>query len=268
MLQQAGNPLDAVVPGLGLTVGQLLELLGVAVAVVVVGLVVRALLRALFRRTAFPERMERRLARGSLYLVVFVGLLLIPGILGIQLAGVLIVGIPLSTILTALVVAIAFYLGAWLASGIVTGILRRAGHDEEVERSAGGAVRIVVYIIGILAVFAAFGTDLTALILSLGAFSIALSFALADVVKNVTSGFLIQADKPFNLGDTIVVGGIEGKVIRTKIRTTVLETPEGHVAYIPNLWFTTKDIVNKTQGSGKGTPPTPDEPAKDSEGPA
>ncbi|MFQ5919569.1 MAG: mechanosensitive ion channel family protein [Thermoplasmata archaeon] len=244
---QTGTFLDTVVPLLGLTVGQLLQLIGIAVGVVVAGLLVRGLLRAIFRRTAFPEDMESRVARGSLYLVVLIGLVFVPATLGINLGIIILVGIPLSTILTVLLLAITFYLAAWLASGILIGISRRVRYTEEVQKGLGSVARLVVYVIGIFVIFWVLGTDLTALLLSLGAFSIALSFALVDIIKNVTSGLLIQADRPFRPGDTIVVGGIEGRVLRTKIRTTVLETAEGHLAYIPNLWFTTKDIINKTR---------------------
>ncbi|MFQ6012973.1 MAG: mechanosensitive ion channel domain-containing protein, partial [Thermoplasmata archaeon] len=85
------------------------------------------------------------------------------------------------------------------------------------------------------------------------------SFALSDIIKNITAGLLVQADKPFYPGDTIKVGGIEGKVLKTKIRTTVLETGEGHIAFIPNTWFTTKEIINKTRRQEAGTTPTADD---------
>ncbi|MFQ5986942.1 MAG: mechanosensitive ion channel family protein [Thermoplasmata archaeon] len=261
---QTGTGLDTVIPSIGLTVWQFLLLILIGAAIVLTGVLVRAILTAIFRRTSFPEDMEKRVARVSLYLVVVVGLLFVPGILGIDLSTVVVFGISLPTILTAIVVTIVFYLAAWLVSGVLAGIFRRTDYPEDIEKSLVSASRILIYVVGVFVVFAVLGTDLTALIISLGAFSIALSFALADIIKNVTAGLLIQADKPFYPGDTIKVGGIEGKVVKTKIRTTVLETAEGHVAYIPNTWFTTKDIINKSRRQEPKTPSEPEEAPPDS----
>lgn len=244
----AGSFLDRVVPFIGLTVWQLLVLVVIVVAIVVAGLLARSALTALFKRTPFPEDMEKRIARSSFYLVLVIGLLFVPGVFGIDLGSIVIFGFPLTAILTAIVVAIVFYFAAMVVSGVLTGVFRRTAYPEDIEKSLVSASRILVYVIGVFVIFAVLGMDLTALILSLGAFSIALSFALSDIIKNITAGLLIQADKPFFVGDTIKVGGIEGKVLKTKIRTTVLETEEGHIAYIPNTWFTTKDIINKTRG--------------------
>lgn len=259
---QTGSFLDAEIPYIALTVYQLLLLILIAAAIVLAGLLVRAALMAIFRRTSFPEDMERRVARASLYLVVVVGLLFVPGILDINLSTVVVFGISLTAILTVIVVAIVFYLAAWLVSGTLAGIFRRTDYPEDIEKSLVSASRLLTYVVAVFVVFSVLGTDLTALIISLGAFSIAMSFALADIIKNVTSGLLIQTDKPFYPGDIIKVGGIEGKVIKTKIRSTVLETEEGHIAYIPNLWFTTKDIINKTRRrEPEGSPEAEDTPA-------
>lgn len=244
---QAGSFLDTVVPVLGLTVWQLLLLILIGIAIVVAGLVVRLALMAIFRRTPFPEDMERRVARTSFYLVVIVGLLFVPSVFAINLGAIDIFGFSLSAVLTAVVLAIVFYLAANIVGGLLSRVFQKTDYPEDIEKSLVSASRLIVYVVGVFVVFGVLGMDLTALIISFGAFSIALSFALADIIKNVTSGLLIQADKPFYPGDTIKVGGIEGKVVKTKIRTTVLETEEGHIAYIPNLWFTTKDIINKTR---------------------
>ncbi|MFQ5552130.1 MAG: mechanosensitive ion channel family protein [Thermoplasmata archaeon] len=244
---QTGTFLDTVIPFLGLTVWQLILLVVIIVAIFVAGRIVRTALAAAFERTPFPEDIERKIARSSAYLVWVVGLLFIPGVFGIDLGSIDVFGFTLSAILTAVVVAIVFYLAANVTAGILTRVFRKTEFPEDIEKSLVSASRLIVLIVGVFVIFAVLGMDLTALIISFGAFSIALSFALADIIKNVTSGLLIQADKPFYPGDTIKVGGIEGKVVKTKIRTTVLETAEGHVAYIPNTWFTTKDIINKSR---------------------
>jgi small conductance mechanosensitive channel len=245
--------LDTVVPFIGLTAGRLLGLVAIVVAIFVAGRIVRSALTNAFKRTPIPEDMERRIAKTSTYLVWVVGLLFVPGIFGIDLGSMVIFVLPLPAILTAIVLAIVFYLAANVVSALLTRVFQRTDFPEDIEKSLVSASRLLVYVVGVFAVFAGLGMDLTALVLGLGAFSIALSFALSDIIKNVTSGLLVQADKPFYPGDIIKVGKIEGKVLKTKIRTTVLETEEGHIAYIPNTWFTTKEIINRTRRLEAGT---------------
>ncbi|MCJ2531463.1 MAG: mechanosensitive ion channel [Candidatus Thermoplasmatota archaeon] len=251
--------LDTVVPFIGLTVWQLLLLVAIVLAIFVAGKLVRSALTNAFKRTPLPEDMERRIAKTSTYLVWIVGLLFVPGIFGINLGSMVIFGFRLPAILTAVVLAIVFYLAANVVSALLTRVFQRTDFPEDIEKSLVSASRLLVYVVGVFAVFAGLGMDLTALVLGLGAFSIALSFALSDIIKNVTSGLLVQADKPFYPGDTIKVGKIEGKVIKTKIRTTILETKEGHIAYIPNTWFTTKEIINRTRRRETGTTPKADD---------
>ncbi|MEE8232567.1 MAG: mechanosensitive ion channel domain-containing protein [Thermoplasmata archaeon] len=258
-LEMVRTFLDMVVPFIGLTVWRLLLLVAIVLTIFVAGRLVRSALTNAFKRTPFPEDMERRIAKTSTYLVWVVGLLFVPGIFGIDLGSVVIFGFRLTAILTAVVLAIVIYLAANVVSALLARAFQRTDFPEDIEKSLVSASRLLVYIVGVFVVFAALGMDLTALVLGLGAFSIALSFALSDIIKNVTSGLLVQADKPFYPGDTIKVGKIEGKVLKTKIRTTILETKEGHIVYIPNTWFTTKEIINRTRRLGAGTTPKADD---------
>ncbi|MEE9237552.1 MAG: mechanosensitive ion channel domain-containing protein [Thermoplasmata archaeon] len=250
--------LDSVVPVLGLTVWQLILLALILIVILVAGRLVRALLKSVFRKTPFPQDMERRIAKSSMYLVLAIGLLLIPGVLGIDLGAIHIFGMVLTTILRAVVIVIIITLAASVVSAILSRVLNRTALHEDLRKSLISASRILVYVIGAFVIFSTLGMDLGSLILGLGAFSIAISFALADIIKNITAGMLVQADKPFRLGDTIKVGGTEGRVIKTKIRTTILETKDGHLAYIPNTWFMTKEIINKTPRQEAGTPTEPE----------
>ena len=58
----------------------------------------------------------------------------------------------------------------------------------------------------------AFGLEARTVITRLGLTSLALAFALKDILSNIVSGSLIL--RPFHLGHPIVVGDTEGSVIR------------------------------------------------------
>jgi small-conductance mechanosensitive channel len=102
-----------------------------------------------------------------------------------------------------------------------------------------------VYVIGILVIIALVGFDITSIIVGLGALSIAIGFAMKDIIQNLVSGIFVQLDKPFKKGDTIEVQGFVGRVIKMRVRTTVLKTEKGELVHIPNSIFATKPFVNK-----------------------
>ncbi|MEM3673234.1 MAG: mechanosensitive ion channel [Candidatus Bathyarchaeia archaeon] len=107
--------------------------------------------------------------------------------------------------------------------------------------------KYTVYIIGFFVIVSFFGFDFSSVIVGLSAFSIAISFATSTIIQNLVSGILVQADKAFKIGDEIKVQNFEGKVVKISIRTTVLETSEGHTIFIPNSIFINNAVIRKNK---------------------
>jgi len=87
------------------------------------------------------------------------------------------------------------------------------------------------------------GFDLGNILLSLGAFSIAISFAMKNTIENLVSGILIMMDKPFKVGDEIEVKGVKGKVEKITIRYTVISAGEAKV-FIPSKTIANELVKN------------------------
>jgi small conductance mechanosensitive channel len=158
-------------------------------------------------------------------------------------------GIDLIQVIEVIVALVVTYLIAKLVARILEKIFERTPFSEDVERLIVRASKYAVYIIGVLATISVSGFDLTSVIIGLGAFSIAISFAMSTVVQNFVSGVLVQADKAFKVGDEIKVQTFEGKVVKISIRTTVIENKDGDTIFIPNSIFITNPVIRK-----KGTP--------------
>jgi small-conductance mechanosensitive channel len=92
----------------------------------------------------------------------------------------------------------------------------------------------------------AFGFDPQAVATGLGLTSLALGFALKDILSNFISGLLILVLRPFELGDQIIVGETEGNVERIELRATQLRTYDGRVVLVPNAEVFTSRIINNT----------------------
>ncbi len=72
------------------------------------------------------------------------------------------------------------------------------------------------------------------LLAGLGIGSVAIGFAFKDILQNWLAGLLILIQRPFSVGDQIVVNGYEGTVDWIETRATIITTYDGRRAIIPN----------------------------------
>jgi MscS family membrane protein len=94
--------------------------------------------------------------------------------------------------------------------------------------------RIIVIIIAISIALQQLNVNLAAILAGLSIGGLALALASQDSVKNFIGTVTILLDHPFEIGDYILLGSIEGTVEEVGMRATRLRTPAQSVAYIPN----------------------------------
>lgn len=155
-------------------------------------------------------------------------------------------GYDLMVIVQVLIVVAGSYLVGKVAAKMLARLFEKTPFPENIERSIVRASKYVIYVVGLLIITTVVGFDITSIIIGLGALSIAISFAMSNIIQNLVSGILIQLDKPFEAGDKIKVQAFEGKVIKMRVRTTVLEAEGGELVHIPNSIFATKPVINRT----------------------
>jgi small-conductance mechanosensitive channel len=76
--------------------------------------------------------------------------------------------------------------------------------------------------------------DLAGLVTALGVSSIVLGLALQDTLGSITSGIALLFERPFNVGDWIVVGELTGQVIDINWRSVRLQTFNREMVIIPH----------------------------------
>ena len=160
-------------------------------------------------------------------------------------------GIDLIQVIKVVVALAITYISGKLISKFLFRLFQKTPFPENVENAIVKISKYFTYTIGIFVVIALLGFDLTSLILGLGAFSIAITFATSTIIQNLVSGLLVQADRAFKVGDRIVMQGIEGEVVKISVRTTILETKEGHLVYVPNSLFMTNLFTRKNRDETK-----------------
>ena len=162
---------------------------------------------------------------------------------------------------------IAFVLDlTWLLSrlldALVEGLLiRSAARDKSSMINQIGpilrkSVRSIVWILGVITSMNNAGYDVAALLAGVGIGGLALAMAAKDFVANIFGGIAVFVDKPFQVGDRIVVNGIDGTVQEIGIRSSRLITLEGRRVTIPNNSFTNSPIENITTEPSRKVPIT------------
>jgi small-conductance mechanosensitive channel len=135
---------------------------------------------------------------------------------------------------------------------VVARVVRR-GVERALRRT--DAERHVVVVVATLASYAAWavglvvalsfgGVNLGILIGSLGLATVALGFALQDIVSNFSAGIVLLLEHPFTEGDHIAIPDAEGVVEEIRVRATRLRSPDGELVIVPNKLLFTQALTN------------------------
>ncbi|MCX9030034.1 MAG: mechanosensitive ion channel family protein [Candidatus Methanoperedens sp.] len=106
------------------------------------------------------------------------------------------------------------------------------------------SLRILVVTVGILFILQNFGYNVTSLLAGLGIGGLAFALAAQNTVSNLFGSITIFSDKPFQLGDWIQVGDIEGTVEDVGFRTTRVRRFDQALVTVPNSLFINTGVVN------------------------
>lgn len=149
-------------------------------------------------------------------------------------------------ILAALLVLLLFWGLATAVRALMRALVSRVGNDLTVENLVRQVSYYAVWLIGLIVAASAFGLEPGTLATGLGLTSLALGFALKDILSNFVSGLLILTLRPFQLGDQIIIGETEGSVERIELRATQIRTYDGRRVLVPNAETFTSRVTNNT----------------------
>lgn len=97
-----------------------------------------------------------------------------------------------------------------------------------------GVVNFFLYAIIIIIIVQNLGFEITSLVAGLGIGGLAFALAAQDILTNLFGGAAVIADRPFEVGDRIILDGNDGFVRKIGMRTTTLETFDGTMIVLPN----------------------------------
>ena len=120
--------------------------------------------------------------------------------------------------------------------------VRKQEQGEEQVKQLGGIMlllNIIIWAIGALSLFANLGYDVTTIIAGLGIGGIAIALAAQNIISDLFNYLVIFFDRPFEIGDFIVIDDKKGNVEHIGIKTTRLKSLTGE-----QLVFSNSDLTN------------------------
>lgn len=105
-------------------------------------------------------------------------------------------------------------------------------------------LKLSVWVTAILVALNNAGYNVSAVLASLGIGGLAFALAAKDTIANLFGSFTIFVDKPFMIGDRVILKGYDGHIREIGLRSTRLQTLNGRMITIPNSKVADESIEN------------------------
>lgn len=146
----------------------------------------------------------------------------------------------------------ALQIGLWVNRAIALGLTRyfsRHSADGLYQGSAlatlsAWGARVLLWSVVLLAMLSNLGVNVTAFVASLGVGGIAVALAVQNILGDLFASLSIAVDKPFEVGDFIVIGPLAGTVEHVGLKTTRIRSLGGEQIVMANASMISSTIQN------------------------
>jgi small-conductance mechanosensitive channel len=140
-------------------------------------------------------------------------------------------------VVVAIVFQIVLWVNGFIGLWVERQVERRRGTDGEGVTALtllGFTARVVVWAMMLLLIIDQLGFDITALVAGLGIGGVAIALAVQNILGDLFASLSIVLDKPFVVGDFIVVDGMSGTVEYIGLKTTRVRSLSGEMIIFAN----------------------------------
>lgn len=144
---------------------------------------------------------------------------------------------------------VIFIVGRYVARGfknLAVRMMTHANYDHTVITFVSQLIYYAIMALVLLSALNKAGIPTNSFLAAFGAFGLAVGLALQNNLSNFASGLLILIFKPFNAGDWIAVGGVEGSVKGIQMMNTAITTKDNKTIFIPNSIITSSQVTNSS----------------------
>jgi small conductance mechanosensitive channel len=149
------------------------------------------------------------------------------------------------TLATNVVYAAVILIAGYYAGNQVQNFIHKIKRLESTLKTfLGGIAKYGIFVLSIAAILQLLGFPTASLIAVLGAAGLAIGLALQGTLSNISAGVMLLILRPFNVGDFISCGSINGTVKTLGLFATELSTLENTYLFVPNSNLWNADIEN------------------------
>jgi potassium-dependent mechanosensitive channel len=153
--------------------------------------------------------------------------------------------LSLSTVMTAIMAAIAIFIGARLLSkSIKTWVLGQSRMDRGMQEAISTLITYAIATLGLIILLQTIGIDLSSLTVLAGVLGLGFGLGLQELAGNFVSGLTLLFEQQIRVGDFVEIDGMTGTIERISIRSTILRTTDRRFVIIPNHLFSQKNVIN------------------------
>lgn len=116
--------------------------------------------------------------------------------------------------------------------------------DDQLVPLVRKALKVLVVLSGFLFLLQNLDVNVGSLVAGLGIGGVAVALAAKDTIANFFGSLMIFIDRPFQIGDWVKIGDIEGIVEAVGFRSTRVRTFYNSLVTVPNAFFTESAIDN------------------------
>jgi len=231
-----------------------IALLVIGASIIVAKIVEYILSRTISRLVARTETRVDDLFISLLHRPIFatvasIGLFIALGVIGLEKSLQHTVGAIIQTILVFVWLSFALQVSKLLLTAMSGNKRRFEFVQPTTEPLLKNAVAVLLFLAGVYTIMVAWEINVTGLVASAGIVGLALSFAAQDTLSNLFAGVAILADKPYQIGDVIIIdNGQRGEVTHIGLRSTRLLTRDDVEISIPNSVMGNATIINEAGG--------------------
>lgn len=120
--------------------------------------------------------------------------------------------------------------------------------DDQVIPLVSRALKVALWVLGIVFTLQNVGVEVTALLAGVSVGGVAVALAAQDTISNLFGSLTIFTDRPFQIGDWVIIGGdIEGVVEEVGFRSTRIRTFGKSIISVPNAKVANQTVNNMGQ---------------------
>jgi len=162
------------------------------------------------------------------------------------------INITIGGIFALIIILLGTFLITRLLKFIIEDVLlKRTSLPRGVPAAISVTIRYFLIILGFTFALSAGGIELGKFSLLAGALGVGIGFGLQNIVNNFISGLILVYERPLQVGDTIEVENLLGKVNRIGIRSSNVRTYDGAEVLVPNGNLISNQLINWTLSDSK-----------------